>query len=76
MTNRKDDLSALLAAMTATPEKEGAPAKAPKSKEQDKLLETLAALSDRTVILERGAPDALFGSPQEPETQRFLERVR
>jgi len=28
------------------------------------------------VILERGAPDALFGNPQRPELQRFLERVR
>jgi polar amino acid transport system ATP-binding protein len=28
------------------------------------------------VILERGAPDALFGAPRQPETQRFLERVR
>jgi polar amino acid transport system ATP-binding protein len=28
------------------------------------------------VILERGAPDELFGAPQRPETQRFLERVR
>ncbi len=28
------------------------------------------------VILERGAPATLFGSPARPETRRFLERVR
>jgi polar amino acid transport system ATP-binding protein len=28
------------------------------------------------VILERGAPGAIFDGPREPETQRFLERVR
>ena len=28
------------------------------------------------VILERGAPEAIFDAPQAPETQRFLERVR
>ncbi len=28
------------------------------------------------VILERGAPAAIFDAPQAPETQRFLERVR
>ncbi len=28
------------------------------------------------VILERGAPEAIFDAPRAPETQRFLERVR
>jgi polar amino acid transport system ATP-binding protein len=27
-------------------------------------------------ILERGAPEQVFGAPQRPETQRFLRRLR
>jgi polar amino acid transport system ATP-binding protein len=27
-------------------------------------------------IVERGAPEQIFGAPQRPETQRFLRRLR
>jgi polar amino acid transport system ATP-binding protein len=30
---------------------------------------------DEGVILEQGPPEQIFGSPQEPRTQQFLQRI-
>jgi polar amino acid transport system ATP-binding protein len=30
---------------------------------------------DEGVILEEGPPDRIFGSPREPRTQQFLQRI-
>jgi polar amino acid transport system ATP-binding protein len=30
---------------------------------------------DGGIILEQGTPDEIFGSPREPRTQQFLQRI-
>ena len=36
---------------------------------------TRVCFLDGGVILEQGAPEQMFGSPREPRTQQFLQRI-